>query len=86
MGQENGPWDTDDEEGASPWLGNCCLEPCPLQQGFGSDPLSGHKQESTDECINKRDNKSMFLSLSLSVSLSLSNQLKNKKEMDSAYE
>ena len=36
----------------------------------GSIP-SGHIQESTSECINKWNNKSMFLSLSLSLGLTL---------------
>ena len=32
-----------------------------LQQGRGFDPQSGRTQEATDECINKWNNKSVFL-------------------------
>ena len=39
---------------------------------FGFDSRSGCIQESTNECISKWENKSMFLSLSLSLSLSVS--------------
>ena len=41
------------------------LPPPPIRQGCGFDPQSGHIQESTNECISKWNNKSMFLSLSL---------------------
>ena len=37
-----------------------------LHRGCGFNPQSGHIQEATYECINKRNNKSMSLSLSLS--------------------
>ena len=35
----------------------------PTLQGCGFDPQSGHMQASTNECINKWNNKSMFLCL-----------------------
>ena len=56
-----------------PWPGSSLGESIvPLPQGLGFDPHSGHTRESTNECINKWNNKSMFLSLSLPPFLSLS--------------
>ena len=35
----------------------------PICEGYGLDRQSGHIQESTNECMNKWNNKSVFLSL-----------------------
>ena len=51
-------------------------------QGCGFDHRSGHIQKSTSECINKWNNKSMFLSLSLPPFLSLQKKKKSIKTMD----
>ena len=42
--------------------------------GCGFNPRSGHIPESTSECVNKWDNKLMFLFLSLPSSLSKINK------------
>ena len=44
------------------WLGSSVV---PIYQVCGFYTLSGYVQESTNECINKWNNKSMFLSFSL---------------------
>ena len=44
--------------------GLSCLERPPLHQGSRFDPCSELVQEATNECINKRNNKSMSVSLS----------------------
>ena len=51
-----------------PWLG-CSVgqNVIPIHQGCEFIPRSGHIQESTNECINKWNNKSMFLSFSLKL-------------------
>ena len=54
----------------------------PICQGCRFDSWSGHMEESISECINKWNNKSMFLSLlllppsSLSVSKSINKNFK----------
>ena len=52
----------------------------PMHQGFGFNPPSGHIQESTHECIDKWNNKSMSPPIHTS-SLSLSNQKYKKKKV-----
>ena len=50
-----------------------------IPQGWGLNPQSGHLQESTNECLNKYNNKLTFLSLSFSVSIFLSLSLSINK-------
>ena len=41
-----------------PWPGGSVGESVvPVRQGCGFNPRSGHKRESTDECISKWNNK-----------------------------
>ena len=39
----------------------------PIRQGCMSGPWSGHRQEATNECISKWNDKLMFLSLKLII-------------------
>ena len=55
-----------------PWLGGSVGQSViPTCQGGGFDSPSQHIQESTNECINKWNNRRVFLSLSLNQSINL---------------
>ena len=53
-----------------PWLGSSVGSRVILiHQGCGFDPWSRYIEDSTNECINKWNNKSMFFSLSKKKSI-----------------
>ena len=54
-----------------------------MHQGYRLNSRSGHIQESTNKCINKWNNKSVFLFLSLSLSISKINFKKKRCQGDS---
>ena len=62
-------------------LADSCIDQnvVPIHQGRGFRPWSGHVQESTSECRNKWNSKSLFLSLFSFLSLSLKSMDRKKK-------
>ena len=48
------------------WVGWSVI---PTRQGYGCDPQAGHRQESTNKCTDKWNNKSMSFCLSVCLSL-----------------
>ena len=54
------------KNGGQPWLDSSVDQSIvPIRQGSGFHPWSGHIQESTNGCINKWNNKSIFFPFSL---------------------
>ena len=60
------------------WVAQLSKSVVPIHQGFGFDSPSGQIQKSTNECINKWRNKSVFL-FPQSPSLKYINKKKFKK-------
>ena len=58
------------EKGSMPWRASLVRSSSQYAE-CKLDPWSGNIQESTNECINKWNKKTLFLSLSLSRPLSL---------------